>query len=39
MRTFWKAYQVYFPMQQIPPHLEVTMKSYAQISQDCSEGQ
>ena len=37
MWTFWKAYQVYFPMQHIPPHLEVTIKSYAQISQDCSK--
>jgi hypothetical protein len=33
LRTFWKAYQVYFPMQQTPPHLDVTTKSYAQISQ------
>ena len=39
MRTFWKAYQVYFPMQQTSPHLDITIKSYAQISQDCSEGQ
>jgi hypothetical protein len=26
-------------MQQAPPHLDVTIKSYAQISQDYSEGQ
>jgi hypothetical protein len=39
MWTLWKAYQVYFLMQQTLPHLDVTIMSYAQISQDCLEGQ
>jgi hypothetical protein len=28
-----------FLVQQTPPHLDVTIRSYVQISQDCSEGQ
>jgi len=34
----WKAHQVHFPMPQSTPHLDVTIKSYVWISQDCLEG-
>jgi len=39
MRTFLKAHQVSFPMPQVSSHLGFAIKSYAWISQDCSEGQ
>jgi len=39
MRTFWKVHQVHFPMPQSPPYLDIAIKSYVWISQDCSEGQ
>ena len=39
MRTFWKAYQVYFPMEQGPSIFDVPMLRYQQICEDCSDGQ
>ena len=38
IRTFWKAHQVFFPMPQVSSHLDITIKSYVWISQDCWEG-
>jgi hypothetical protein len=39
MRTFWKAYQVYFPMVPFSSILEFQVMRYVQISKYCSEGQ
>ena len=36
MRTCWKACRVCFIMPQVSSHLDVAIKSYAWISQDCS---
>ena len=35
----WKAYQVYFHTQQTAPLVDFPIRSYGQISGDCSEGQ
>jgi hypothetical protein len=39
MRTFWKAYQVFFSMAQVPSVLDFPMLRYEQISENCSEDQ
>jgi hypothetical protein len=39
MRTFWKAYQVYFPMVPVTSTLEFPILRYVHISEDYSKGQ
>ena len=39
MRTFWKAYQVYFPMEYISSTLDYPLMRSEYFSEDWSEGQ
>ena len=39
MSTHWKAYEVYFPTQQVSRHLDFPIRIYGRIIEDCSECQ
>ena len=39
MSTHWKAYEVYFPTQQVSRHFDFPIRIYGWIIEDCSECQ
>ena len=39
MSNRWKDYEVYFPTQQVSRHLDLPIRIYSQIIEDCSESQ